>query len=94
MIVSDTAVKNRISVIVMSLIILVVGVGSYMSLPREATPDISIPYVFISTSYKGVSASDMETSITIPIEKKLKGLEGVKKIELQNNQTPWWKELL
>ena len=52
-----------------------------MALPRESSPDITIPYVFISTSYKGVASADMETSVTIPIEKKLKGLEGVKKIK-------------
>jgi multidrug efflux pump subunit AcrB len=49
-------------------------------LPRESEPDITIPNVFVSTSYKGVASKDIETSITIEIEKKLKGLEGVKKI--------------
>jgi multidrug efflux pump subunit AcrB len=49
-------------------------------LPREAAPDITIPYVFVSTVYPGVAPEDIEKSITIPIEKKLKGLEAVKKI--------------
>ena len=80
MIISDTAVKNRVSVFILAIIILVFGTYCYLSLPRENSPDISIPYVFISTPYKGVAASDIETSITIPIEKKLKGLEGVKQI--------------
>jgi len=65
---------------VLAVIILVIGAYSYSSLPRESDPDITIPFVFVSTSYKGVSPSDIETSITIPIEKKLKGLEGVKKV--------------
>jgi len=65
---------------VLSVIILVFGVYCYSTLPRESDPDITIPNVFVSTSYRGVSPSDMETSITIEIEKKLKGLEGVKKI--------------
>jgi len=81
MIVSDTAVKNRISVVVLALIILASGVYCYLSLPRESSPDITIPYVFVSTSYKGVSSADIETGITIPIEKKLKGLDRVKKIK-------------
>ncbi len=80
MILSDTAVRQRISVMVLAVIILVFGFYSYMNLPRESDPDITIPYVFVSTTYKGVSSSDMETSVTIPIEKKLKGLDGVKKI--------------
>ncbi len=80
MILSDTAVRQRISVMVLALIILVFGAYCYKVLPRESEPDITIPYVFVSTTYKGVSPVDIETSITIPIEKKLKGLEGVKKV--------------
>ncbi len=56
------------------------GIASYYSMPRESAPDISIPYVFVSTVYPGVAPLDIEQSITIPIEKKLKGLEGVKNI--------------
>ncbi len=78
--VSDTAIRNRISVVVFSVILMVFGVYCYLELPREAAPDITIPNVFITTDYKGVSSSDIETSITIPIEKKLKGLDRVKKI--------------
>jgi multidrug efflux pump subunit AcrB len=81
MIISDTAVKKSITVMVLAVIIIVFGVYSYLVLPRENEPDITIPYVFVSTSYKGVSPTDIETSITIEIEKKLKGLDGVKKIQ-------------
>ena len=80
MIVSDAAVKNRVSIMVLAVMILIFGTYSYMVLPRESSPDITIPHVFVSTSYKGVSAADIETSITIHIEKKLKGLDRVKKI--------------
>lgn len=81
MIVSDTAVRKSTSVVVFAIIIIVFGVYCYSVLPRESDPDITIPNVFVSTSYRGVSPSDMETSVTIPLEKKLKGLEGVKKIQ-------------
>jgi multidrug efflux pump len=79
-IVSNTAVRQRVSVLVLAVIILVVGTYCYRVLPRESDPDITIPNVFVSTRYKGVASKDIETSITIEIEKKLKGLEGVKKI--------------
>ncbi len=86
MIISDTAIKNRISVLVLALIILGVGIYSYKSLPRESDPDITIPFVFVSTDYRGVSATDIETSITIKIEKKLKGLDKVKNISSVSSQ--------
>jgi len=86
MIVSNTAVKNRVSVMILALIILITGLYSYSVIPREDDPDITIPYVFVSTDYKGVASSDIETSITIPIEKKLKGLEGVKNIKSASSE--------
>ena len=81
MIISDTAVRKSTTVLVLALLLIIVGVYSYMVLPRESEPDITIPNVFVSTSYRGVSPTDMETAITIEIEKKLKGLDGVKKIQ-------------
>jgi multidrug efflux pump subunit AcrB len=80
-IISDTAVTNKISVLVLAAMIFVFGIYSYSILPRESSPDITIPYVFVSTYYKGVASSDIESSITIQIEKKLKGLDRVKKIQ-------------
>ncbi|MEK6196332.1 MAG: efflux RND transporter permease subunit, partial [Deltaproteobacteria bacterium] len=86
MIVSDLAVKKRTSVMVLALMILIFGAISYNTLPRESAPDITIPYVFIMTNYAGVAPEDIENSITIPIEKKLKGLEGVKSIESSSTE--------
>ncbi len=86
MIISDMAIKNRTSVLVLALIILGIGIYSYMVLPRESDPDITIPFVFVQTEYRGVSATDIETSITIKIEKKLKGLDKVKNISSVSSQ--------
>jgi len=81
MIISDTAVRKSTTVVVLALLLIIVGVYCYIVLPRESSPDITIPNVFVSTSYRGVSPTDVETAITIEIEKKLKGLDGLKKIE-------------
>ena len=81
MIISDTAVKKSTSVVVLTLLIIIFGTYCYRVLPRESDPDITIPNVFVSTAYRGVSPSDMETAVTIEIEKKLKGLDGLKKIQ-------------
>ncbi len=76
----DTAVKKRISIVVLCILILAFGFISYYSMPRELIPDINIPYIFVSTNYPGVAPVDIEQSITIPIENKLRGLKGVKEI--------------
>ncbi len=56
------------------------GLMSYLTLPKEAAPDIAIPIVIVSTPYFGVSPSDIETLVTQPIEKEFKTLRGVKKM--------------
>ncbi len=81
MLLSDTAVNKSTTVMVLAVILMIFGVYCYNVLPRESEPDITIPYVFVSTTYRGVSPTDIETAVTIEIEKKLKGIDGVKKIQ-------------
>ena len=80
MIISDLAIKNRTTVGVLAFLIVVVGAYSYATLPREAVPDVPIPIILINTSYEGVSPADIESSVTMKIEKKLTGLKGVKEV--------------
>ena len=77
MIIADMAVRKRTSVIVLAIVIIIFGLVAYNSLPRESSPDITIPYVFVTTTYEGVAPADMEELITIPIERKLKGIDHV-----------------
>jgi len=81
-----TAVRKRTSVVVLAIIIIIFGYMAYNSLPREAAPDITIPYIFVMTRYSGVAPEDIEQSITVPIEKKLKGLEAVKQIRSSSTE--------
>ena len=80
MFLTDAAIRNRTTVLVLGLIIVLLGVTSYLSLPREAAPDIPIPYIMVTTIYEGVSPEDIETSITMKIEKELNGVRGVEEI--------------
>jgi multidrug efflux pump len=80
MLLTDIAIKNRTTVAVLGLIIILTGGYSYISLPREAAPDIPIPYILVTTTYEGVSPEDMESSVTMKIEKELNGIRGVEEI--------------
>ncbi len=80
MFLTDAAIRNRTTVLVLGIIIVLLGATSYMSLPREAAPDIPIPYIMVTTMYEGVSPEDIETSVTMKIEKELNGIRGVEEI--------------
>ncbi len=78
--ITDVSIDNRTAVAVLVFILVVMGMIAYTSLPRESSPDISIPLLIISTPYPGVSPEDIETLITKPIEKELNGISEIKKI--------------
>ena len=80
MILNRMALKRQVTVLALLVIIVVAGLYSYSTLPRESFPDITIPYVFVTTTYEGVAPADMEELITIPIERKLKGIDDVEEI--------------
>ncbi|MDH3454122.1 MAG: efflux RND transporter permease subunit [Desulfuromonadales bacterium] len=80
MLLSNVAIRQRSTVFALMLIIIVVGTYSYIALPRESTPDITVPYVLVITTYEGVASSDIESLITNPIERKLRGLKNVEEI--------------
>lgn len=75
-----TVVTNRVTIYILVLIIVVAGAISYIGLPREATPSVKIPYIFVSCAYPGVSPEDIENLVTQELEKEIKGISGVKNI--------------
>jgi len=78
--ITDYALRHRITVFMLVVIFLVFGGYSYWSLPPEAAPDITIPFIVVNTAYIGAPPQDMENLVTRPIEKELQGLENVKEI--------------
>ena len=80
MLITDASIARRTTVFVLMLIILVVGLFSYVTLPRESKPDITIPYILVQTTYKGAASEDVENLITIPLERKLRGIKDVEKV--------------
>lgn len=68
---TSLALKNRISVLVMLGIVVLMGIVSYRTIPKEAAPEVELPMVAVNTSYPGVSPVDMETLVTRVIEEEL-----------------------
>jgi multidrug efflux pump subunit AcrB len=77
---SSLAVNNRTSVLILTFIIVVMGLYSYVSIPKESFPEVVIPTIYVGTPYPGNSPVDMENLITRPIEKEIKSISGIKDI--------------
>jgi multidrug efflux pump len=74
------SIRKHTTILVLVAFVIIMGIISYITLPRESAPDIKIPFMIISTVYVGVAPSDMENLVTRHIEKELKGISGVKQI--------------
>lgn len=82
----DLAIERRTTVFVLLGIITLTGLYSYAVLPRESEPEVVIPLIMVTVAYEGVSPEDMETLVTIPIERKLTGISGVKEIRSSSTE--------
>ncbi len=71
-------VQHRAPILLLVACTFIFGALSYARLPREANPDVDIPYVMVTTPYVGVSPKDIETLVTIPIENEVSGIKGLK----------------
>ncbi len=80
------ATRNRLTIYVLTTLITLLGLYSYVSLPKELFPDLVIPTIVVSTVYPGSSPTDIENLVTRPIEKRLKGINGVEKINSYSQQ--------
>ncbi len=76
---------NKASFLLM-IFVLIAGFSTYKNMPREATPEIILPYYFISTPYQGANPATVESLITIPIEDAVRGISGIVKIESKSSQ--------
>jgi multidrug efflux pump subunit AcrB len=77
---SSFSINNRVSVLVMVVLIAIMGIQSYLSIPKEAQPDITIPNIIVITLYPGVSPVDMESLVTKKLEEELATISDIKEM--------------
>lgn len=77
----DAAFSRSRVVFMALLVILGVGAISYVSIPKEANPEVPLPLVYVSTGLEGISPSDSERLLIEPMEAEFSAIEGLEKIE-------------
>lgn len=76
----DWAVLRSRMILAMVALSIAAGFTAYFSLPKEGSPNIDVPILFVSVPLPGVSASDSERLMVKPLEAKLRGVEGLDEI--------------
>jgi multidrug efflux pump len=74
----DGAIKRKKVVLGVTAIACIFGFFSYLAMPREAQPDIDLPYISILVPFPGVSPEDAERLLIKPLEVQLETIQGVK----------------
>lgn len=77
----DLAFSRGRTVLLSLVFVLVAGASAYLSIPKEAEPDIAIPFIHVSMTHDGISPDDAERLLIRPMEKELQSIEGLKEMQ-------------
>ena len=80
------AISRSRAVLTILVALLMGGVASYTTLPREADPDIPIPIIYVGVVLPGISPSDAERLLVKPMELELRTLTGLKEMRSISSQ--------
>jgi len=70
---------------ILALLILA-GIVSYISVPKEAEPDIDIPQIYVNMIHEGISPEDAERLLLRPMETELRSIEGLKELRATGSE--------
>ncbi len=77
---STASINNRMTVLVVLVILVIAGIQAYLGMPREAFPEVVIPQIYVGTAYPGNSPVDIEKLLTRPLEKEIGSISGIDKM--------------
>ena len=77
----EGSISHARTVISIFLLLLVAGSYAYIAIPKESSPDIDIPQIYISMFLEGISPDDAERLLVRPLEQELTAIEGIKEMK-------------
>ncbi len=76
----DYAINHARLTIATLVFLLLAGAVAYVTIPKEAEPDVRIPIIFVQLSQRGISPEDAERLLLRPVETQLKSVGNVKEM--------------
>ena len=77
----SAALSRTRTVLLILALLLVWGLKAYIDTPKESSPDVKIPIMYVSLIYEGISPQDAARLLLRPVEQQLRSIEGVKKMQ-------------
>ncbi|MBU2924956.1 efflux RND transporter permease subunit [Colwellia sp. 4_MG-2023] len=79
----NLAIKNAQFTLTIVVLLVLVGIVSYLNMPRSEDPQFDIPITLIEVIYPGASPTDIETLVVDPLEEEFADIENIKQVEAQ-----------
>src|SRR4029078_9688963 len=76
----DYAISHARLTIALLAFLLIAGFVAYVTIPKEAEPDVRIPIVYVQLTQRGISPEDSERLLLRPVETQLKSVANVKEM--------------
>ena len=76
----DYAIDHARLTVATLLFLLAAGLVAYMTIPKEAEPDVKIPIIYVQLAQRGISPEDAERLLLRPVETQLKSVGNVKEM--------------
>ncbi|HOO55799.1 MAG TPA: efflux RND transporter permease subunit [bacterium] len=77
---TDFFLGKRIFSFVLMIILICLGVNSYLNLRVETTPEVNAPVIYVAVPLPGAAPEEVESQITIPVEEKINEIEDIDRI--------------
>ncbi|MEI8320773.1 MAG: efflux RND transporter permease subunit [Alphaproteobacteria bacterium] len=77
----EIALKHSRTVLLLFGFLVLAGFVSYLTIPKESSPDVPIPIVYVVITHAGISPEDGERLLLKPTEQELQSIGGVKEIK-------------
>lgn len=76
----DASLSRTRTVLSIFILLIISGWVTYQNIPKEANPDVTIPFIYVSIVHDGISPEDAERLLVRPMEIELRAIEGVKEM--------------
>src|SRR4051812_44170930 len=76
----DYAISHARLTVALLVFLLLAGFVAYVTIPKEAEPDVKIPIIYVQLSQRGISPEDAERLLLRPVETQLKSVANVKEM--------------
>ncbi|RKP51343.1 efflux RND transporter permease subunit [Cohnella endophytica] len=78
------SLRNPVAIVLLVILVAVGGMYAATQFKQEQQPEIAFPGIMVSAQYPGAAPNEVMNQVTLPLEKVLKNVEGVKNVTSQS----------